>query len=674
MIDEMTYSSFLDRYIDKSYIGSGGFAKVYKVYDFANRKYVVLKVADVRPELKKFTLQNEVELVNQLPPHPNVIRYEACYRFNTGIAGDMDFAVLPFYELGNLEQFLDNANPSFTEKKQIIRGILEGVRFLHQKNCIHRDLKAQNILVHKEENEVVVKIADFGLSRYVKSHDSAISNSSIGLTFEYASPEQIKNQKIYKNVDLWAVGVLIYKIITGISPFKIEHTVASHDVHSQLEISKRIVNRILPPNFQSIPQPYKSIINRCLVVDSKQRIQSADELIHLLNSTIEETLLIQQKSHKKNQSLQSKLSPTNYPSPITKPRDQPQIKQPDPDKTAWQLKRDYQSTTSQKPIFETYDSPKEYIPQPIDSEGFGDSLESESNQKKENKPAKKMSASPNKISKAWIYIPTYIIFLVFSCFTMFTLLSSDEPAKDVEIKPPVEQLSSIISEEFLICFEEGRRALGGTFALIPTKEFVATFEQMNTACFDKICAAMNAIATGDNSSQVFYRKASNGDQCFEPLYNKSLAYHNRQLEDLSLLSLFYNSGQFTLSEKQKYRLDGFVSGYKQSTDNYGLLIIGRASNKGDKRKNKDLSERRGNAIIDFIKRKNIKGLEMYFAYFGADPPQLDQDIAELYDIQEEEYHNILYGGGKDPDFSLRLNQSVLLVFYPRSEDPFGLEE
>lgn len=676
MIDEMTYSSFLDRYRDKSYIGSGGFAKVYKVYDFANRKYVVVKVANVRPELKKFTLQNEVELVNQLPPHPNIIRYEACYRFNTGIAGEMDFAVLPFYEYGNLEQFLESTSPSFLEKKRIVLGILEGVRFLHQKNCIHRDLKAQNILVHKEGDRVVAKIADFGLSRYVNSYDSGISNSSIGLTFEYASPEQIKNQKIYKNVDIWAVGVLIYKIITGKSLFMIDQEVVNHDVHAQLEVSKRIVNRILPANFHSLPQPYKSLIDCCLVVDPKQRIQSADELIHILNKSTEEILSLKPKSLLQNQRLEPNSAPSNYSFPVTDSEGQTKVIHASAgNSTAWPLKREYDDSISRKPDYKTNNEPVEYLPQAPDTESSKDALDPAFSQKKEIKLAKKMNASSDKINKAWIYIPSYVFFLVLSCWALFSFLNSNEPSEEVEVNPPLHKESpSSMPQDFIACFEEGRRAVGGTFALIPTKEFMTTFEQMNTACFAKICAAMNAIASGDNPSQIFYRKAIDGDECFEPLYNKSLAYHNRQLENLSVLSLFYDSGQYMLSDRQKLNLDGFIKGYKKSTDDFGLLIIGRASNKGDKLENKNLSERRGQTIIEFIEQKNIKGLKIFFAYFGADPPQLDQDIAEQYGIQEQEYRNITYGGGNDPKFNLRLNQSVLLVFYPRSEDPFGLEE
>ena len=78
MFEEMTFSAFESRFRDKTYIGSGGFGKVYKVFDHAKNHYVALKVADVRPEWKKFTLQNEVALVNSLPKHNKIASYDTC--------------------------------------------------------------------------------------------------------------------------------------------------------------------------------------------------------------------------------------------------------------------------------------------------------------------------------------------------------------------------------------------------------------------------------------------------------------------------------------------------------------------------------------------------------------------------------------------------------------------
>jgi len=261
----MTFSAFESRFRNKSYIGSGGFAKVYKVFDHAKNHYVALKVADVRPEWKKFTLQNEVELVNSLPTHRNIARYDACYRFNTGLTGEMDFAILKFYEYGNLEQFVSKQELTKEDKKLIIRGILDGIDFLHRHNVIHRDLKAQNILLHREDGVWTPKIIDFGLSRQIGG-DANITNSAIGLTYAYAAPEQIQNKKIYKNVDLWALGVIIYRVIAGELPFKGRDGGDERSTQSQLELSRKIISLELPEKLATLEEPYQSMIRSCFVL------------------------------------------------------------------------------------------------------------------------------------------------------------------------------------------------------------------------------------------------------------------------------------------------------------------------------------------------------------------------------------------------------------------------
>lgn len=281
MSEELQYTAFQSRYRDKQYIGAGGFGKVYKVFDHAKNHYVALKVSDVRPEWNKFTLKNEVELVNKLNFHRNIARYDACYRFNTGITGEMDFALLQFYEDGNLEQFLKKSQLSQEDKRLIIGGILNGISFLHENNIIHRDLKAENILMSREDGVWTPKITDFGLSREVSSSVN-ITNSAVGISYAYAAPEQILNQKIYRNVDIWAVGVIIYRIIADELPFIDNQKIDKKSVNTQLEISKKITSNKLPEKLETLEEPFRSIIKRCLVNNPLERAQKASELIALL--------------------------------------------------------------------------------------------------------------------------------------------------------------------------------------------------------------------------------------------------------------------------------------------------------------------------------------------------------------------------------------------------------
>lgn len=278
----MEYEQFQQRYRDKQHIGAGGFGKVYKVFDHEKGHYVALKVADVRPEISKFTLKNEVELVNNLPHHKNIARYDSCYRFNTGFTGEMDFAILKYYEQGNLDKFLKNTEVTMADKDLLIKGVARGIEFLHKHHIIHRDLKAENVLIQREDGVWMPKVTDFGLSRMVNQADSIV-NSAIGMSYAYAAPEQILNKKISSTVDIWAFGVIMYRVLAGELPFVGKSTSTNASAQLQLELSQQIVGMELPEGLNDIPEPYQTAIRRCWVLEPTERAQTATEILAILS-------------------------------------------------------------------------------------------------------------------------------------------------------------------------------------------------------------------------------------------------------------------------------------------------------------------------------------------------------------------------------------------------------
>jgi formylglycine-generating enzyme required for sulfatase activity len=168
-----------------------------------------------------------------------------------------------------------------SEKRQLVEGILQGIGHLHNEGIIHRDLKSGNILVKHADGHWIPQITDFGLSRLAET-DASFSNSSIGISYAFAAPEQIKGGTVHKNIDLWAVGTIIYHILTGKLPFTAEGFTDTNSAN--LEISRKITNRVLPPDFQALPQPYKAIIERCWVMEPANRVQKAEELMGLLQN------------------------------------------------------------------------------------------------------------------------------------------------------------------------------------------------------------------------------------------------------------------------------------------------------------------------------------------------------------------------------------------------------
>ncbi|MDP3914240.1 MAG: protein kinase [Bacteroidota bacterium] len=264
-------------------LGEGGFGEVFKAYDTFLDRWVAIKVSKIKADFPELRLKNEVELVNKLPAHPNIARYEECYTFNS-LAGEYDFGILQYYELGNLLQLLQNQTLNLSQKYYLLSNLLEGIRFIHSQDIIHRDIKPQNILIVKRDNNFIPKITDFGISKKLTlTKNTQYSNSLIGAgTIAYSSPEQLADKTIRKNTDLWSFGVIAFHLFIGNLPFNSGEHSTSSELGRQ-EILKQVNSGKLPQTIDSIPAPWKSIIEKCLVTDPALRIKDAEECILLLS-------------------------------------------------------------------------------------------------------------------------------------------------------------------------------------------------------------------------------------------------------------------------------------------------------------------------------------------------------------------------------------------------------
>ncbi len=266
----------------KDRLGEGGFGEVFKAYDTFLDKWVAIKISKVKADFQELRLRNEVDILNHLPAHPNVARYEECYTFKT-ISGEHDFAILQFYDAGNLLQVLKKHELSLSQKYFLLAGLLEGIRFIHSQGIIHRDLKPQNVLVVCRDNQFIPKITDFGISKKLNfAKATQFSNSLIGAgTITYSSPEQLADNAIRKNTDLWSFGIIAFQVLTGETPFNS----GTHSTSSELgrqEMMKQINSGKLPDSINEIPVPWKDIIIRCLNIDPDKRIKNVEGCIEML--------------------------------------------------------------------------------------------------------------------------------------------------------------------------------------------------------------------------------------------------------------------------------------------------------------------------------------------------------------------------------------------------------
>lgn len=144
--------------------------------------------------------------------HPNIIKLYSHFEDDVSI-----YLIMEYAEKGQLYQsMLNSPQKRFSEEEvaKIVYQTVEAVKCMHEKGIAHRDIKPENILIDDKGN---AKLADFGWSRFILPQAKRTTYCG---TLDYLAPEMLdKDHKHDTKVDLWAIGVLIFELTTGMSPF-----------------------------------------------------------------------------------------------------------------------------------------------------------------------------------------------------------------------------------------------------------------------------------------------------------------------------------------------------------------------------------------------------------------------------------------------------------------------
>ncbi|PYJ07787.1 MAG: hypothetical protein DMF06_14730 [Verrucomicrobia bacterium] len=202
-------------------IGRGGLGAVYLAAraDDEYRKEVALKLIrrglDTEDILRRF--RTERQILAQLD-HPNIARL-----LDGGTTDDgLPYFVLEYVEGEPLVAYCDSHQLEIRQRLEVFRKVCAAVTYAHQNLVIHRDLKPSNILVTAEGEP---KLLDFGIAKLLNAEDEMFTQTALGLrvmTPEYASPEQIKGERITTASDVYSLGVLLYELLSGQKPYRLK--------------------------------------------------------------------------------------------------------------------------------------------------------------------------------------------------------------------------------------------------------------------------------------------------------------------------------------------------------------------------------------------------------------------------------------------------------------------
>ncbi|CAO1621379.1 unnamed protein product [Parajaminaea phylloscopi] len=245
-------------------IGRGQFGSVYRALNLNSGQMVAVKRIKLegRSEEEVTQLMNEVDLLKSLE-HPSVVKYEGLVR-----GPDVVSIILEYVENGSLLHTL-KAFGNFPEKlvASYVVKILEGLDYLHEKDVVHCDLKAANILTTKNGN---VKLSDFGVSLNLKAIEKVQANDAIG-TPNWMAPEVIELKGASTAADIWSLGCTIIELLTGKPPYG-----------DMLAMSAlfRIVEDDRPPIPDKCSDTLHDFLTRCFAKDPKQRPTAAQLFEH----------------------------------------------------------------------------------------------------------------------------------------------------------------------------------------------------------------------------------------------------------------------------------------------------------------------------------------------------------------------------------------------------------
>jgi serine/threonine-protein kinase len=262
------------RYRVMDRLGSGGMADVYSAEDLQLGRSVALKLLHARfAEDQEFVerFRREASAAAGLQ-HPNIVSV-----YDRGEWNGTSYIAMEHVAGRTLKELVVQEGPLEPNRAiDLVEQILRAARFAHRRGIVHRDLKPQNVIVDESTGTETAKVADFGIARAGGS-DMTQTGSIMG-TAQYLSPEQAQGAPVDARSDLYAVGVILYELLTGRVPF---------DGDSAVSIALKQVNeQPLPPRAVNprVTPALDHAVMRALEKDPARRYADADEFIATLEA------------------------------------------------------------------------------------------------------------------------------------------------------------------------------------------------------------------------------------------------------------------------------------------------------------------------------------------------------------------------------------------------------
>ena len=191
-------------------LGKGSFAKVYRGVMVVQERVAIKHIRMDKIEKHRANLEEEIRIMRGLR-HKNIVNLLDV----VDTEGQM-FLIMEHCKDGDLKKYIDRKQMYEGTLQRYLRQLKDGLKYLHERNIMHRDLKPHNLLL--TDNRKTLKISDFGFAKSMTSEQS-MAQTMCGTPY-YMAPEIMQNKKYLSKADLWSVGIIMYEMAYGMYPYK----------------------------------------------------------------------------------------------------------------------------------------------------------------------------------------------------------------------------------------------------------------------------------------------------------------------------------------------------------------------------------------------------------------------------------------------------------------------
>ena len=255
----------------KSELGRGGMATVYRAYDPRFEREVAVKVlphellhADPQFRLR---FEREAKIIAQLE-HSAIVPV-----YDVGEAEGQPYFVMRYMNGGSLSERIKSSVFSIDEAVKILEVIAPGLDEAHSKGIVHRDIKPSNILFDKRGNPY---ISDFGIAKLTQAQSGSVTGSAIIGTPAYMAPEQAQGEEVDGRADIYALGIILFEMLTGKQPYEADTPMAVAIKHITDPVPH--IRQTNP----KLPEGMDAIIQKAMAKKKDNRFSTAVEMTNAL--------------------------------------------------------------------------------------------------------------------------------------------------------------------------------------------------------------------------------------------------------------------------------------------------------------------------------------------------------------------------------------------------------